>query len=80
MCGGDEGISIHALCECEALPSLSHSHWRTQGGGGCSNPLPPKFRSLEKAGPNSPFRGIYVSNNLIRIRVLFIYKLSETPK
>jgi hypothetical protein len=30
---------------------------------------PPKFRSFEKAGPNSQFCGIYICNNLIRIWV-----------
>jgi hypothetical protein len=48
---------------------MSTKHWRT----------PPKFRSFEKAGPNSQFCGIYIYNNLIRIRVSLIYKLSETP-
>jgi hypothetical protein len=46
-------------------------------GGGVQNP--PKFRSFENAGPNSQFCGIYIYNNLIRIRVSLIYKLSETP-
>jgi hypothetical protein len=40
---------------------------------------PPKFRSFAKAEPNSQFREIYIRNNLIRIRVSLIYKLSETP-
>jgi hypothetical protein len=40
---------------------------RTQGGGlGGSISPPPKFRSFEKAGPNSQFRGMYICNNLIR--------------
>jgi hypothetical protein len=30
--------------------------------------LPPKFRSFDKAESNSQFRGIYIRNNLIRIR------------
>jgi hypothetical protein len=43
-------------------------------------PLPPsKFRSFAKAEPNSQFRGIYIRNNLIRIGVSFICKLSENP-
>jgi hypothetical protein len=46
---------------------------------GGSNPHHPKFRSFEKAGPNSQFYGIYICNNLIRIRVSLIYKLSQTP-
>jgi hypothetical protein len=46
---------------------------------GGSNPPPPKFRRLDKAEPNSQFRGIYIHNNLIRIRVSFICKSSGTP-
>jgi hypothetical protein len=46
---------------------------------GGSNPPPPKFRSFDKAEPNSQFRGKYIRNNLIRIRVSFICKLSVTP-
>jgi hypothetical protein len=30
---------------------------------------PPKFQSFDKAEPNSQFRGIYIRNNVIRIRV-----------
>jgi hypothetical protein len=41
-------------------------------------PPPPKFRSFDKAEPNSQFRGKYISNNLIRIRVSLICKLSGT--
>jgi hypothetical protein len=36
-------------------------HWRTQRGGlGGSNPPPKLFRSVEKAEPNSQFRGKYI--------------------
>jgi hypothetical protein len=49
------------------------------GGGVWGVQTPPKFRSFEKAEPNSQFRGIYICNNLIRKRVSLIYKLSETP-
>jgi hypothetical protein len=45
--------------------------------GGVQTPL--KFRSFDKAGPNSQFRGKYIRNNLIRIRVSLICKLSGTP-
>jgi hypothetical protein len=38
-----------------------------------------KFRSFAKAEPNSRFRGIYIRNNLIRIRASYIYKLNGTP-
>jgi hypothetical protein len=40
-------------------------------------PLPPKkFRSFDKAEPNSQFHGRYTHNNLIRIQVSLICKLS----
>jgi hypothetical protein len=38
--------------------------WRTEGGGGV-NPLTRKFRSFDKAEPNSQFRGKYIRKNLI---------------
>jgi hypothetical protein len=44
------------------------------GGGGVN-----KFRSFDKAEPNSQFRGKYIRNNLIRIRGSLICKLSGTP-
>jgi hypothetical protein len=50
--------------------------WRTEGVGGSN---PPKFRSFDKAVPNFQFRGKYIRNNLIRILVSFICKLSGTP-
>jgi hypothetical protein len=40
---------------------------------------PPKCRSFDKAEPNSQFHGKYISNNLIRIWVSLICKLSGTP-
>jgi hypothetical protein len=48
--------------------------------GGVQTPPPPKFRSFDKAEPNSQFRGKYIWNNLIRIRVSLICKLSGTPE
>jgi hypothetical protein len=41
----------------------------------------PKFRGFAKAEPNSHFRGIYeyIRNNLIKIWVSLICKLSGTP-
>jgi hypothetical protein len=54
--------------------------WRTEGGFGGFNTLPPpKFRSFDKAEPNTQFRGKYIYNNLIRIRVSPICKLGGTP-
>jgi hypothetical protein len=47
---------------------------------GVFKPPPPlKFRSFDKAGPNSQLRGKYIRNNLIRIQVSLICKLSGTP-
>jgi hypothetical protein len=43
------------------------------------SPPPPKIRSFDKAEPNSLLRGIYIRNNVIRIWVSFICKLSGTP-
>jgi hypothetical protein len=51
--------------------------WRTEGG--VVNPPPPKFRSFDKAEPNSKFRGIYIRNNVIRIWVSLICKLIGPP-
>jgi hypothetical protein len=53
--------------------------WRTEGGLVVQTPPPSKFRSFDKAEPNSQFRGKYICNNLIRIRVSLICKLSGTP-
>jgi hypothetical protein len=44
----------------------------------CVKP-PQKFRSFDKVETNSQFRGKYIRNNLIRIRVSLICKLSRTP-
>jgi hypothetical protein len=42
----------------------SATQWRTEGGLGCSNPLP-KFLSFDKAQPNSQFRRKYIRNCLV---------------
>jgi hypothetical protein len=39
----------------------------------------PKFQNFDKAKPNSQFHGKYIDNNVIRIRVSLIHKLSGTP-
>jgi hypothetical protein len=55
--------------------------WLTEGGGGRgwgSNHPHTKFRSFDKAEPNSQFLGKYIHSNLIRIRVSLICKLSGT--
>jgi hypothetical protein len=38
---------------------------------------PPKLQSFDKAEPNSQFRGKYIRNNVIRIRVSLTCKLRE---
>jgi hypothetical protein len=52
------------------------AQWCTEG---FQTPLPPKFRNFDKAEPNSPFRGKYIRNNLTRIRISPICRLSGTP-
>jgi hypothetical protein len=37
------------------------TQWRTEGG--FKSPPPPKFRTFDKAEPNSQFRGKYIRNN-----------------
>jgi hypothetical protein len=50
--------------------------YRGVGGGlVVQTPTTPKFRSFDKAEPNSQFREKYIRNNLIRIRVSLVYKL-----
>jgi hypothetical protein len=46
---------------------------------GVQPPPPPEIQNFDKAEPNSQFRGGYIRNNLIRIRVSLIWKLSGTP-
>jgi hypothetical protein len=46
--------------------------------GGSTAPTP-KFRSFDKAESNSQFRGKHIRNNLIRIRISLIFKLSAIP-
>ena len=45
---------------------------RGGGGFGVFNP-PPKFRSFDKAEPNSQFRGKCICNNLTRIQLSLIF-------
>ena len=48
--------------------------WRTEGGFGVFKPPPtPKFRSFDKAEPNSQFCEKYIRNNLRRIRLSLIF-------
>jgi hypothetical protein len=60
------------------LNSLQHfvkigNKWRTERGVWGVQPPPPKFRSFDKAEPNSQFRGKYIRNNLTRIRLTLIF-------
>jgi hypothetical protein len=47
--------------------------------GGWGGGVTPKFRSFDKAEPNSQLRGKYIRNDLIRIRISLISKWSGTP-
>jgi hypothetical protein len=88
---GNTGIQLYCLSKSNHLNVTEHSRafcdftqWRTEEGGGGglggSNPPPSlKFRSFDKAEPNSQFRGKYIRKNLIRIRGSLICKLSGTP-
>jgi hypothetical protein len=69
----------HSLKVSLALPTPSTTVAYRRGVWGVQTPLPPTFRSFAKAEPNSQLRGIYIRNNLIRIWVSFICKLSGTP-
>ena len=51
---------------------LAQLQWCTEGGFGVFKP-PPKFRSFDKAEPNSQFHGKYIRNNLTRIRLSLIF-------
>jgi hypothetical protein len=57
-------------------PVCAFMQWRTEGWG-CKPP--PQSRSFGKAEPNSRFHGKCNLNNLIRIRVSLICKLSGNP-
>jgi hypothetical protein len=74
ICWRKEQTTIYIYI-CQYNQCYPVAYWR--GGWGWT--LPSKFRSFAKAEPNSQFRGIYILNNLIRIWVLFISKLSGTP-
>jgi hypothetical protein len=66
----------------EVLEPITFFPVAYRGGVGWFKPPPPllpKFRSLDKAGPNSNLLGKYIRNNLIRIRVSPICQLSGTP-
>jgi hypothetical protein len=54
--------------------SLTYAHAMAYRGG--STPPPTKCRSFDKAEPNSQFCGKYIRNNLIRIWLSLICKLS----
>jgi hypothetical protein len=53
---------------------------RTEGWGCLGNSNTPKFRNFDKAETNFQFRGIYIHNNVIRIRVSYVCKSSGTPE
>jgi hypothetical protein len=60
-------LAMTSMCKAEVrvnhyIFQVRLLHWRTEGG---STPPPPKFRSFDKAEPNSQFRGKYVRNCLV---------------
>ena len=74
---GFEIATCHHLTLSNPAVSVQHLFCRQdsgvpRGGLGCSNP-PQKFRSFDKAEPNSQFRGKYIRNNLTRIRLSLIF-------
>jgi hypothetical protein len=75
----DRGLPGHRLTNYTCKFDLTNSEQSSGVPGGSSTPPPPKFRSFDKAEPNSQFRRKYIHNNLIRKLVSFICKLSGTP-
>jgi hypothetical protein len=67
------------VCNCLIQFSLSMVLSISGVPKGVNPPPPPKFRSFDKAEPNSQFREKYIHNNLIRIQVSLICKYSGTP-
>jgi hypothetical protein len=58
---------------------MASHQWHTEGVFEGFKLPSPKLRSFEKAKPNFQFRGKYILNNIIKIRVSLICKLSGTP-
>jgi hypothetical protein len=70
----DRGPGSRGQTEC-----CGTTHWRTLGGEEFgSTPPPPEITKFRKSWAKFPVP-LHISNSLIRARVLFIYKLSETP-
>jgi hypothetical protein len=67
------GLDVAGSAERPEMVSVSGVPRGVWGG---FNPPPPHFRSVDKAEPNSQSHGKYIRNNLIRIRVPLICKLS----
>jgi hypothetical protein len=71
-------LSWEIYISCLLNADVSRRGPRGEGFGGLKSPSP-KFRSFDKAQPNSQFCGKCIRNNLIKIRVSPICKLSGTP-
>jgi hypothetical protein len=76
--------NIYIVCTCQLL----HSTYSTKmvwcsgvprGGFGCLTPSPPEILKFWQSCANSQSCGKYIHNNLIRIQVSPICKLSRTP-
>jgi hypothetical protein len=66
------------MCVCSL--NIHCGQWCTEEGGVLGGFKPPlKFRSFDKAEPNSQFCGKYIRYNPIGIRVSPICKFSGTP-
>jgi hypothetical protein len=71
--------SAYIILESHVASSFSSGVLKGVVWGRFKPPTPLKFQSLDKAEPNSQFRGKHIRNNLIRIQVSLICKLSGTP-
>jgi hypothetical protein len=74
--GDDTQVVLGILSACH-VSLLYPVVYQGRGVWGVQTPL--KFQGFDKADLNSQFCGKYICNNLIRIRVSLICKLSGTP-
>jgi hypothetical protein len=72
-------VDIPCKVKCVKHVLLNFVKISSTSGNEISSSGVPKIQSFDKAEPNSQLRGKYIRNNLIRIQVSPIYKLSGTP-
>jgi hypothetical protein len=72
---------MFAYAHCQTLPFHAHMQWRTEVGGWVFKPppLPPEIPKFYQSWAEFPVPWNIHPNNLIRIWVSFICKLSGTP-